>query len=253
MHRSDAQLNSSIAIVIPCNDEEARISSTIRTIIDYMKDKSWSWEMIVVDDGSLDSTKEKALAAAAGNDRVSVSRYEDNHGKGWALRKGFSLSRSDYVLFCDADLSTPIDELADFLERAAEGYDLVVASRVGEQARILVPQTFARRLAGRAFRAAVGGMNLEASDTQCGFKLLRRATLEPVIEACETDGFAFDVELLLRAQLAGLRSVDYPVHWSDAAGSKLKLFRDGPRAIADLLRIRKMAKSLRRSDSSRPR
>ena len=254
MDGTTPRVNSSVSVVIPAYNEEARIDASVRTVIHYLNDQSWDWQLIIVDDGSRDKTSEKARTAASGEKRVKLVRYEINHGKGWALREGFRLAESEYVLFCDADLSTPIDELAGFLAKAEQEYDLVVANRLSDQARILVPQGFLRRLAGKAFRAAVKNLNLETQDTQCGYKLLRRTSLEPIIDAVQTDRFAFDVELLLRAQHAGLRLADQPVSWSNSTGTQFSLMRDGFASIVDLLRIRRMAKSLRSSaeGSSRP-
>lgn len=253
MHGATSRVDSSVAVVIPAYNEEARIDATVRTVIHYLTNQSWVWELIVVDDGSLDRTSDKARVAASGDTRVKIVRFETNHGKGWALRKGFRLSQGDHVLFCDADLSTPIDELAGFLEKAREGYDLIVADRFSEQAHILIPQGLLRRLAGRAFRTAVASLRLKTRDTQCGFKLLRRTPLEPIIEATKTDRFAFDVELLLRAQLAGLRLADQPVSWSNSTGTQFSLLRDGFASLADLVRIRRMAKSLRKIGSASSR
>lgn len=247
MDGTTPRVDPSVAVVIPAYNEEARIDAAVRTVIHYLNDQAWDWEFIIVDDGSRDKTSEKARAAASGEDRVKLVRYDINHGKGWALREGFRLAESEYVLFCDADLSTPIDELASFIAKAEQKYDLVVANRLADQARILIPQGFLRRLAGRAFRAAVANLKLETRDTQCGYKLLRRASLESVIDAIQTDRFAFDVELLLRAQHAGLRLADQPVSWSNSTGTQFSLLRDGFASIVDLLRIRRMAKSLRAS------
>ena len=247
MDGTTPRVDSSVAVVIPAYNEEARIDATVRTVIHYLNDQSWTWELIIIDDGSRDNTSQKARTAASGEERVKLVRHEVNHGKGWALREGFHLADSDHVLFCDADLSTPIDELAGFLATAEDGYDLVVADRLSDQARILIPQGFLRRLAGKAFRAAVASLKLETRDTQCGYKLLRRTSLEPIIEATQTDRFAFDVELLLRAQSAGLRLADRPVSWSNSTGTQFSLLRDGFASIVDLMRIRRMAKSLRRA------
>ena len=122
---------------------------------------------------------------------------------------------------------------------ALEGFDVVVASRVVAGARILTPQPTRRRLSGLAFRSLVRSLGLSSlHDTQCGFKLLRRATVEPILRAIETKGFAFDVELLARAERAGLRVAEVPVDWRDSRGSKVRLFPDALRMASDLIRIR---------------
>lgn len=228
-----------ISIVIPCFNEERRIGATLDRSLRLLEGFGGSWEIVVVDDGSLDRTSEVVRERAGTNGRVRLLQSERNHGKGWAVRDGFRTASGDLVLFTDADLSTPIEELPRFVDKAREGFDLVIASRVVEGARIVTPQSFARRLSGAVFRALVRALHLSSfRDTQCGFKLMRREAVLPILEAVKTEGFAFDVELLARAEQAGLRIAELPVPWSDAAGSKVRLFPDALRMARDLLRLR---------------
>ena len=232
--------SSPISIVIPCYNEEQRIGATLDRSIAFLESSGEPWEIVVVDDGSLDATTEVARRRSGAHPCVRLLRSERNHGKGWAVREGFRHASGELVLFSDADLSTPIEELSRFVAKAREGFDLVIASRVVEGARIVTPQTLARRLSGGVFRALVHGLGLSSfRDTQCGFKLMRRATVGPILESVETEGFAFDVELLFRAERAGLRITELPVPWSDAVGSKVRLFPDALRMALDLLRLRK--------------
>lgn len=228
-----------ISVVVPCFNEERRIVPTVERIIAFLERRGAEWELIVVDDGSQDRTTDVVRERFAGASAVRVVRHDVNHGKGFAVREGVLASRGDHVLFSDADLSTPIAELDALEAKAAEGFDLVVASRVVPGARILTPQPARRRLSGLVFRTLVRGLGLSrVRDTQCGFKLLRRATVEPILRAIETTGFAFDVELLARAERAGLRIAEVPVDWSDARGSKVRLFPDALRMASDLVRMR---------------
>jgi dolichyl-phosphate beta-glucosyltransferase len=228
-----------VSVVIPCFNEVSRIGATVRTVTDYLNALGWSWEMLVVDDGSGDLTATEARAAAEGDQRVRVVRFDSNHGKGWACREGFRQSRGEAVLLCDADLSTPIDELAGFMEGIVQGDDVVIASRVADGAQIVVRQPATRRIAGRAFRVLVHVLRLTSCrDTQCGFKLLRRASVAAAIESTRTTGYAFDVELLMQCEARRLAIREQPVAWRDSAGSKFRLAADGPRAVADVLRLR---------------
>jgi dolichyl-phosphate beta-glucosyltransferase len=236
-----------ISVVIPCLDEEARIAQTIRSVIHYFGSRPWTWEIIVVDDGSRDETSAVARTAAGDDERVRVRTEAENHGKGWAFRAGFEDATGEHVLLCDADLSTPIDELDRFMEQMDRGLDLVIASRVLEGSEILIPQPLRRRVAGALFRRSVSLMRVtRCVDTQCGFKLMRRDRVAGPISEIRTDGFAFDVELLMRCEALGLRVGEEPVRWSNAAGSKFHMLRDGPRTFADLLRIRSRRKRLAR-------
>ena len=227
------------SVVFPCFNEEARILPTLDHTVRFLEGRGGCWEILVVDDGSGDRTREVVLSRFADMAAVRVLRYETNHGKGFAVREGVLATRGELALFSDADLSTPIEELAKLEAKAAEGFDVVVASRVVAGARILTPQPTRRRLSGLAFRSLVRSLGLSSlHDTQCGFKLLRRATVEPILRAIETKGFAFDVELLARAERAGLRVAEVPVDWRDSRGSKVRLFPDALRMASDLVRMR---------------
>jgi dolichyl-phosphate beta-glucosyltransferase len=227
------------SVVFPCFNEEARILPTLDRAIGFLEGRGEGWEIVVVDDGSRDQTSAVVRSRFATVAAVRVLRYETNHGKGFAVREGVLASRGELALFSDADLSTPIEELARLEAKAAEGFDVVVASRVVAGARILTPQPTRRRLSGLAFRLLVRSLGLSSlHDTQCGFKLLRRATVEPILRAIETKGFAFDVELLARAERAGLRVAEVPVDWRDSRGSKVRLFPDALRMASDLIRMR---------------
>ncbi|MGH7822870.1 MAG: dolichyl-phosphate beta-glucosyltransferase [Candidatus Binatia bacterium] len=227
------------SVVSPCFNEERRIASTVERVLSFLRRRQGPWEVVVVDDGSADATTAVVRERFSGENRVRSVRFEENHGKGWAVREGVRAASGDLVLFTDADLSTPIEELPKFERRAAEGFDLVIASRVVEGARILTPQPFQRRLSGWVFRTLVRALGLSSfRDTQCGFKLMRRRELGPILEAMRTDGFAFDVELISRAEAAGLRVAEEPVDWSDSAGSKVRLYPDALRMARDLVRLR---------------
>jgi dolichyl-phosphate beta-glucosyltransferase len=142
------------SIVVPCFDEERRIGASLARILAILETREEPGEVVIVDDGSRDATAEvvrREFAAAEASGRLRLVRFEVNHGKGFAIREGFRAARGDRVLFTDADLSTPIESLGAFESRLAEGYDLVIASRLVEGARILTPQPWRRRLSGWVF------------------------------------------------------------------------------------------------------
>jgi dolichyl-phosphate beta-glucosyltransferase len=233
------------SVVFPCRDEADRIVPTLERTIEFLTRRNRDWEVLVVDDGSSDHTGDLVRDRFGASPGVRVLRYETNHGKGFAVREGVLASRGDPVLFSDADLSTPIAELTRLEAKLDEGFDLVVGSRGVPGARILTPQPLRRRISGLVFRALVRGLGLSTlNDTQCGFKLMRRGTVEPVLRRIDTLGFAFDVELVARCERSGLRVVEVPVDWYDARGSKVRLFPDALHMAADLVRIRRRMASV---------
>lgn len=236
-----------ISVVIPCYNEARRLPDSLKETIRFLERFGEPWEIVVVDDGSRDGTAEAARVAAPDDSRIRVIAAGENHGKGWAVREGLRASRGELVAFTDADLATPIRELGPFLAKAGEGYDLVIASRVLPGARIPKAQPFRRRAAGAIFRGLVRTLGLSRfSDTQCGFKLMRRATVGPVLDRVETLRFAFDVELLFRAERAGLAIAELPVEWHDRAGSQLRLYPDAIRMARDLVWMRRRLRNLGR-------
>ncbi len=237
----DESIRIATSVVVPCFNEERRILPTLERIVEFLSGRDRTWEVVVVDDGSVDRTCACVRERFADQPAVRTLRYESNHGKGFAVCEGVFASRGDLVLFSDADLSTPIEELAKLERHAAAGFDVVVGSRVAPGSRILTPQPARRRLSGLVFRSLVRALALTTvRDTQCGFKLLRRVAVEPILRRIETEGFAFDVELLARAERAGLRVAELPVEWSDSGGSRLRLVPDALHMAMDLLRVRRL-------------
>jgi dolichyl-phosphate beta-glucosyltransferase len=243
----DESIRESTSVVIPCFNEERRILPTLERTVEFLSNRDRPWEVVVVDDGSVDRTSACVRERFGDQPTVRVLRFESNHGKGFAVREGILASRGELALFSDADLSTPIEEVAKLERHAESGFDVVVGSRVVPGSRILTPQPASRRLSGLVFRSLVRALALTTvRDTQCGFKLLRRKAVEPILRRIETHGFAFDVELLARVERAGLRVAELPVDWSDSRGSRLRLVPDAWRMAMDLLRVRRLVEAERR-------
>ncbi|HUQ03387.1 MAG TPA: glycosyltransferase [Kofleriaceae bacterium] len=226
-----------LTIVIPAYNEAARLGPTLAAITAYLARRAAVTELLVVDDGSRDDTA--ALARAAGA-RVLVHAH--NRGKGAAVRTGLLAARGDRVLVCDADLATPIAELARLEAALDAGADVAIASRHVATATILAAQPWPRRVLGRAFRAVVrAAFDLRVHDPMCGFKLLTRAAAHDLAARATIDRFAFDVELLALAR--GRYAVaEVPVTWRHISGSRFSPTRDGLGALCDLLAIRRAAR-----------
>ncbi|MBM7867858.1 glycosyltransferase [Heliobacterium gestii] len=228
----------SLSIVIPAYNEEGRLGPTLASVQTFLNVLYPSYEILVIDDGSDDATASIAQAAAIANSRICCLQNDKNHGKGYSVRKGLLAAKGDFILFSDADLSTPIEELPKLLDWAGRGYPLVIGSR-RDPHQILRPQPFYRRCLGKAFNRFVRWWAIAGiEDTQCGFKLFRRDVARRLASLQQIDRFGFDVELLYLARRCGYAIAETPVLWRDAAGSSVRLFRDGLTMLADLLRIR---------------
>ena len=227
-----------VSLVIPAFNEAARIQDSLCNIAEYLKNKAFASEILVVDDGSTDETA--ALVQHLDFPSLRLIRNDRNRGKGYSVRNGVLSASGDFVLFSDADLSTPIEELDRLLAAALnEKADVVVGSRGLDRRFIQKHQSAVRETGGRLFNVMVRVLlGLDIHDTQCGFKLFRRASVQPAFQKQTIDGFGFDPELLFLMSRQGLKILELPVRWRHVEGSKIRFLRDGVRMLTDLLRIR---------------
>jgi len=228
-----------LSIVIPAYNEETRLDATLSTIAEYLEAGGIDAEILVVDDGSKDKTAEVAARALAGR-RGRVVANPENRGKGYSFRRGVLESQGRFVLMSDADLSTPIGDHAT-LWRAIRDRDLdiVIGSRALPGSDVQVPQGWLRQTMGKCFNAIIrAATGLPFRDTQCGFKLMDRERILPLVEKMVINGFAFDVELLFLCTRFGLSVADVPVTWRNATGSKVSIVGDPLKMIADVLKVR---------------
>lgn len=235
-----------LSIVVPAYNEATRLRKSLPEILHYLDRETSGSELIVVDDGSTDSTAAVAreMLANSGSVRTSVVSYQSNLGKGRAVRLGLQASRGDVALFTDADLSTPITETPKLVEPIARGEcDLAFGSRALDRKLIGVHQSWRREQGGRVFNLAVRlATGLPFWDTQCGFKAFRMEVCRPLIEGATIDRFGFDVELIYLAYRAGLRLREVPVRWDHYEGSKVSLFSDSFKMLNEVGLIRQQAR-----------
>ena len=232
-----------LSFIIPAYNEAGRLGSTLRQVFAYLQAQPYRSEVIVVNDGSTDDTVPVVEAVFAGNAAPVAAQllsYSANRGKGYAVRQGLLAAAGQVALFSDADLSTPITDLPLLLDPILAGqYDVVFGSRALDRSLIGVHQPWLREQSGRVFNLIMQlATGLPYADTQCGFKAFRLAACRPLVEGALLDRFGFDVELLYLAHHAGLRLREQPVHWNDAAGSKVGLLSglDGFRELRELRR-----------------
>jgi dolichyl-phosphate beta-glucosyltransferase len=227
-----------ISIVIPAFNESRRIGDSLSKVCEFVKRAPFSFEVIVVNDGSTDRTAEIVRQFECAG--IRLIQNGPNRGKGYSVRQGVLNATGTYVLFTDADLSAPIEELHklyDIAER--DKADIVIGSRAVDRRYIERHQSPLREIGGIIFnRVARLVLGLDIWDTQCGFKLFHRARTRAIFEKQTTDGFGFDPEILFVAARKGLRIREVAVRWSHADETKVRVLRDSPRMFADLIRIR---------------
>ncbi len=233
------QNSPALSIVVPAYNEAQRIGPTLHAITRYMDRSSASYEVIVVDDGSRDATRDVIDELAREHSAISLLALGTNQGKGAAVRAGVLASRGDEVLFSDADLSTPIDELPRLRAALAAGADVAIGSRASGDGKVVQP--LLRRIQSRMFHFAVRTLGfaavIELRDTQCGFKLFRRGVARALFQELTIARFAFDVEVLELAHRR-FQVAEVPVAWTHAEGSKVRPGIDAIAMLGDLVRLR---------------
>jgi dolichyl-phosphate beta-glucosyltransferase len=228
-----------LSIVVPAYDEEKRLGASLKRMLAYFDTMRYPFEILVVDDGSKDDTARLVETIAACRPQVRLLSYAANRGKGYAVRYGVLQARGERILFCDADLATPIEEVEKLLAKLDEGYDIAIGSRATKGSQLLKRQSKVREYGGRFFNLLVQTIAVPGiHDTQCGFKLFTQSTAQSIFRRCQVDHFAFDVEVLYLALRFGMRIAEVPVRWAHQEGSKVRFFRDAIRMIKTLVRIR---------------
>jgi dolichyl-phosphate beta-glucosyltransferase len=231
-----------ISVVIPCHKEAEVIEANIKTVHEYLLGHFERHEIIVVTDGSPDGTADtiEALISARADIPLVHIRFETNRGKGAAVKEGVLASKYDPVLFMDADLTIPIEELEEFMSVLGQS-DIVIASRLAPGARFEEPAPWYRVLMARGFhllQILILG-NFEFSDTQCGFKLFRRSVALDLFGRLTIRRFAFDAELMFLARHGNYRVAILPVIVrKDPRDTNVRVFCDPLDMLFSLLRIR---------------
>lgn len=224
-----------VSLIIPAYNEEGRIGKTLHTVLQYLEQQPYEWEVLVVDDGSTDQT----AAVVAQFPAVELLQLPENRGKGAAVKEGMLHARGAVRVFSDADLSTPITELPKLLECIQSGCDVCIGSRALRPELVRRHQPWYRETMGKIFNVIVQLLVMRGiKDTQCGFKAFRAEVVETVFPQLQTMGFAFDVEVLLLARQAGYSICEIPVLWYNDERSRVHPIRDATKMLIELLRIR---------------
>jgi len=231
-------IDASVSVIIPAYNEGASIRRAVETVYAFLKGNFSDFEIIVVDDGSADSTAAQ-IESLLPRIPIQSIRNPVNKGKGYSIRRGVERAEKEYVFFCDADLSTPLEALAGFFPYFAAGYDIVIGSRAVPGSRLVVKQGFLRRSMGKCFNFFLRGLLFGGMrDTQCGFKCFKREHARKLFSVQTVDRFCFDAEVLYIARRRGLKIKEIGVAWTNRADSRVAMVRDSLNMFADLLRIK---------------
>jgi dolichyl-phosphate beta-glucosyltransferase len=224
-----------LSVVIPAYNEEERLGRTLNRVLEYLQNRGLAAEVLVVDDGSDDRTLE--VAQGYPDPPVCALRLPENRGKGAALKSGVLASRGKWVLLCDADLSTPIEDLEVLESRAGEA-PLILGSRAVRDSRVTQQQPFYREMMGKTFNRILRLLSLvEEQDTQCGFKLIRGDLARDLFADLSVQRFAYDVELVCLAKDRGAQVIEQGVRWEDSPNSRVHPIRDSANMLMDVLRL----------------
>ncbi len=231
-------MDKDISVVIPAYNEEKIIEQTVKKIREYLSSKGFSYEIIAVNDGSSDRTEEILIKLKNEIEELKVINHKENMGKGRSVKDGVLNSLGELILFTDADLSAPIENLDGLIEELKKGYDVVIASREIEGAKVR-KRTLIRRVLSKVFNLAIKIFGFKGfRDTQCGFKLFKSTVAQFLFLKSRINGYAFDVEILHIAEKRGYKIKEYPILWIDRKDSKMRLFKDGLRMLKEVIKIR---------------
>lgn len=234
---AEASPNPVMSIVIPAYNEEARLGRSLEQVVSFVSNAAITYEVIVVNNASTDSTREIALSFAERYPFLSVID-EGRKGKGAAVRTGMLAATGDYIIFCDADFSMPVEEVIRFLPQNLGEYDIAIGSReVAGSERIGEPEY--RHIMGRVYNWIVRLFAVpRIHDTQAGFKSFRRDVARHLFSLQTIDGWGFDVEVLYVARKAGYKLVEVPITWYYMENSRISPLRDSINMFLEIFKVR---------------
>jgi dolichyl-phosphate beta-glucosyltransferase len=229
-----------LTIIIPAFNDGHKFTADVEAADGFLQEESLAGEIVLVDDGSTDDTVERAQALASRYPRLRLVTYAQNRGKGYALGRGVESARGRIIMFADAGMCVPYDVARIALTMLSlDMCDIAIGSR-RMRGSVKKEQPLYRRIGARGHAALVHmlGVPRYISDTQCGFKFYRAAVAKRLFGALITDGFMFDVEIILRAIKDGYRILEFPVLWSNDPDTRFKPFPGSLRVLRDLALMR---------------
>jgi dolichyl-phosphate beta-glucosyltransferase len=230
-----------LTLILPAYNESRRIPITLEKTLSYLADKAYSWELIVVDDGSTDGTADVVEQTVVSENRVLILRESENRGKGYSLKVGVQKAAGKYIGFMDADYKTDVSCTGEALQYLEAGKDVVVGSRRLKGSRIELQPKFYRRAGSILFKRCMHLMFPELSsfqDTQCGFKFFQADVAKDIFSRLIVDRFMFDVEIFYLSHRLGYQIAEIPVLWNSDHDTRTTIVSAVVRNLIDLLRIR---------------
>jgi len=229
----------SYSIVIPAYNEGARLGATLERVLAYVSQQGEETEVIVVNDGSRDNTADIVRQFAASNPVLRLVENPANRGKGFSVRNGILHARARVVIFSDADLSSPIEELPKLLKPLKQGADIAIGSRWLQSDLQTQRQPLHRQLFGRIFNLLLRTtLGLQFKDTQCGFKAFTAEAAQTIFPLQHIERWGFDPEILFLARKFGFKVREVPIAWGHSGGTRINPLVDGSRMFMEMLRIR---------------
>ena len=227
------------SIVIPAYNESERIALTLERILAHVRERDWSAEILVVNDGSSDDTADIVRRFAEQHGNLNLLENPGNRGKGYSVRNGMRHASGELVLFSDADLSSPIEEADKLFAALAAGADVAIGSRWLRAELQTQRQPLHRQLLGRIFNLLLRSvLGLHYRDTQCGFKAFTQRATRLIFPLQQIERWGFDPEILFLAHKFRLKVQEVPVHWAHREGTRINPVRDGLRMFLETLKIR---------------
>lgn len=226
-----------LSAVIPAYNEERRLPKTLSSVIDYFNNNNILSEIIIVDDGSTDKTIDIVESFLKNYKNISLIKLPQNRGKGFAVKTGVMSANYPYVIFFDADGSTPISEIDKLLEHI-ENNDIVIGSRYADKNTVKRMQTFPRRVVGKIANFLTSKLLFsDIKDVRCGFKIFRNDVAKRIFNEQTISGWGFDPEILALAKISGMTIIEVPVAWSDEGNSKVRLLQDSFKGFFEIFRV----------------
>lgn len=228
-----------LSIVIPAYKEEERIHVVLEAIERLERHVDFSIETIVVIDGSPDRTDRSAQRFSDRISDLKIINREENRGKGYTVKEGILQAKGDYILFADADNSTPIEQVKKLLD-VVESYEVVIGSRYSWDGKLARPQPFYRIWGSRFLNLIIRILAVPGIyDTQCGFKLFQHDAAIEIFKRTKFDRFSFDIEVLAIAKKLGYKIKEVGIIWYDNPHSTVNPIKDGFQMIKDSWQVRK--------------